>query len=128
MTDRDIRQIKVIVIAGIILAICTGMVSQALSAWRVQNQVIAGQTALNKRLDDIADTRQKDALRQQMNAHDMATVIDVIRDTLWVHQYPGKSKPYTPLALRIPDVPPEQKYLLNHHIGDIPLMTDGNIK
>jgi hypothetical protein len=122
MTDKECKTIRTTVIAGIILMLVGTVGTQLALAWSTQKKLVAENAKLNNRLDNIA-------LRTQGNMHDMATVIDVVRDMLWEHSFPkGTYKPYTPLATRIPDIPQDQKENLNHHIGDIPLVTDSSIK
>jgi hypothetical protein len=123
VTEKEFRNIKVSVISGIILLFIGTVGTQIGLAWKVQQNLVQENAKLNSRLDLIAETRQKDALRSQGNMHDMATVIDVVRDMLWCHTYPKmKNKPYTSLADRIPDIPADQKSVINHHIGDVPLV------
>ena len=128
MEKREINQIEVIVIAGIILAIITGIGAQVVIAWRTQNRLLVAQELLTSRFDNIAELRKQDALRTQGNLHDIAAVIDNLSDALWEHMYPHTVRQFTPLSNRILDVPASEKALLNHHIGDVPLVSPGASK
>lgn len=128
MTAKEIRNIKVTVISGIILLLVGTVGTQFALAWKVQKQLVKENEKLNARLDTISETRKNDALRNQGNLHDMATVIDAVRDMIWCHMNPAnKPRPYTPLATRIPDIPQEYKAIINHHIGDVPLVVKDEV-
>jgi hypothetical protein len=123
--DWFVREIKIIVYAGLILAALTGIATQITIAWRVQNKLVSSQDLLSKEFADMKKARTNEALRQQSNAHDMAVVIDSIREAVNKHVSPKAPKLYTPLSERILDIPTYKKMELNTHIGDIPLKGKG---
>jgi hypothetical protein len=76
---------------------------------------------MENRLDVVAEMRRRDSLRVQGNLHDMATVMDSIREAVSMHVNPHSIKVYTPLADRIPDIPRAEKDELRKSIGGTPL-------
>lgn len=120
--DGFVRQIKIIVYSGLILAVVTGVATQVTIALKVQNNLVTSTELLKQNFKSIEKQRTDDALRQQSNSHDMALAIDAIRTAVWNHTSPNKVQSFTPLADKILDVPIDKKIQINQHIGNVPLV------